>query len=77
MCTQINELRAAFENGTNPLDDPEFAVNHSTIHAVAGVLKLYLRLLPNPVFSRALFDSFMEVRLVLFKLLFKLMMMQC
>jgi len=49
---QIEELKTAFDRGEevnlSVIDDP---------HAVAGLLKLYLRELPEPPFTYALYDS--------------------
>ncbi|EGD78302.1 hypothetical protein PTSG_12878 [Salpingoeca rosetta] len=55
----IEELRAGFENDVDMLKDAtplDFNVS-----AVAGLLKLFLRELPNPVFTRNLHDTFREI----------------
>jgi len=55
---EINNFREAFERGDDPLVDMTDA---SDINSVAGVLKLYLRELREPVFSVQYFDQFMEL----------------
>ena len=55
---EINNFRDAFERGDDPLADMTDA---SDINSVAGVLKLYLRELREPVFPIQYFDYFMEL----------------
>ena len=55
---EINNLREAFEKGEDPLADMTDA---NDINSVAGVLKLYLREIREPVFSVQYFDQFMEL----------------
>ena len=55
---EINNFREAFERGEDPLADISDA---SDINSVAGVLKLYLRELREPVFSVQYFDQFMDL----------------
>ena len=55
---EINNFREAFERGDDPLADMTDA---SDINSVAGVLKLYLRELREPVFSIQYFDQLMEL----------------
>jgi len=55
---EINNFREAFERGEDPLAD---VTDASDINSVAGVLKLYLRELREPVFSIQYFDQFMEL----------------
>jgi len=55
---EINNFREAFERGDDPLADMTDA---SDINSVAGVLKMYLRELREPVFSIQYFDQFMEL----------------
>ena len=63
---EINNFREAFEKGDDPLADISDA---NDINSVAGVLKLYLRELREPVFSVQYFDQFMELasKLLYFK----------
>jgi SLIT-ROBO Rho GTPase activating protein len=55
---EINNFRDAFERGEDPLSDMTDA---SDINSVAGVFKLYLRELREPVFPIIYFDQFMEL----------------
>ena len=55
---EINNFRDSFERGDDPLADTTDA---SDINSVAGVLKLYLRELREPVFQIQYFDHFMEL----------------
>ncbi|XP_059099709.1 SLIT-ROBO Rho GTPase-activating protein 1-like isoform X3 [Tigriopus californicus] len=55
---EINNFRDAFERGDDPLADMTDA---SDINSVAGVMKLYLRELREPVFPIQYFDHFMEL----------------
>merc|ERR1719264_1601263 len=55
---EINNFRDSFERGDDPLADMTDA---SDINSVAGVLKLYLRELREPVFQIQYFDHFMEL----------------
>ena len=55
---EINNFRDAFERGEDPLADMTDA---SDINSVAGVFKLYLRELREPVFPIIYFDQFMEL----------------
>lgn len=50
---EINEFKAEFEKGNDPLVD----VDPSDINSVAGVLKLYFRELREPLFPLHLFDE--------------------
>ena len=72
---EINNFREAFERGEDPLadmTDGELISYKQTfisklyspgndINSVAGVLKLYLRELREPIFSVQYFDQFMEL----------------
>lgn len=55
---EINNFREAFERGEDPLADVNDA---SDINSVAGVFKLYLRELREPLFPILYFDQFMEL----------------
>jgi len=55
---EINNFRETFEKGEDPLAD---TTDSNDINSVAGVLKLYLRELREPVFSVQYFDQFMEL----------------
>ncbi|XP_037947591.1 SLIT-ROBO Rho GTPase-activating protein 1-like isoform X2 [Teleopsis dalmanni] len=55
---EINNFREAFERGEDPLADTNDA---SDINSVAGVLKLYLRELREPLFPFIYFDNFMSI----------------
>jgi len=55
---EINNFRESFERGEDPLADMTDA---SDINSVAGVMKLFLRELREPVFSVQYFDQFMEL----------------
>ena len=55
---EINNFREAFERGDDPLAD---ITDANDINAVAGVLKLYLRELREPVFSVQYFDQYMDL----------------
>ena len=55
---EINNFRDGFERGDDPLADVSDA---SDINSVAGVLKLYLRELREPLFPIVYFDQFMEL----------------
>ena len=55
---EINNFREVFEKGEDPLAD---ITDANDINSVAGVLKLYLRELREPVFSVQYFDQFMEL----------------
>jgi len=55
---EINNFRDAFERGEDPLAD---VTDASDINSVAGVLKLYLRELREPIFPIQYFDHFMEL----------------
>lgn len=50
----INRLKRAFETGHKSVTK---LVENIDIHAVAGLLKLYLRELPEPLFTHALYDK--------------------
>ena len=55
---EINSFRDSFERGEDPLADVSDA---SDINSAAGVLKLYLRELREPIFPTPYFDQFMEI----------------
>lgn len=55
---EINNFREWFERGEDPLADMTDA---SDINSVAGVLKLYLRELREPLFPIIYFEQFMEL----------------
>merc|ERR1719270_854816 len=55
---EINNFRESFERGEDPLAD---MTDGNDINSVAGVLKLYLRELREPIFSVQYFDQFMEL----------------
>ncbi|XP_049830329.1 SLIT-ROBO Rho GTPase-activating protein 1-like isoform X2 [Schistocerca gregaria] len=55
---EINNFRDAFERGEDPLAD---VTDASDINSVAGVLKLYLRELREPLFPIIYFEHFMEL----------------
>lgn len=55
---EINNFREAFERGEDPLADMTDA---SDINSVAGVFKLYLRELREPLFPIIYFEQFMEL----------------
>ena len=60
---EINNFREAFERGEDPLAD---VTDASDINSVAGVFKLYLRELREPLFPILFFDQFMELARKLF-----------
>lgn len=55
---EINNFREWFERGEDPLADMTDA---SDINSVAGVFKLYLRELREPLFPIIYFEQFMEL----------------
>ena len=55
---EINNFREAFERGEDPLAD---VTDASDINSVAGVFKLYLRELREPLFPILYFDQLMEL----------------
>ncbi|CAH1969108.1 unnamed protein product [Acanthoscelides obtectus] len=55
---EINNFREWFERGEDPLAD---VTDASDINSVAGVLKLYLRELREPLFPIIYFEQFMEL----------------
>jgi len=55
---EINNFKDSFERGEDPLADMTDA---SDINSVAGVLKLYLRELREPLFPTIYFEQFMEL----------------
>ncbi|OQR74079.1 SLIT-ROBO Rho GTPase-activating protein 1-like [Tropilaelaps mercedesae] len=55
---EINNFRESFERGEDPLADVS---DSSDINSVAGVLKLYLRELREPLFPIFYFDQLMEI----------------
>eukprot|EP01147_Barroeca_monosierra_P008143 gene8143-784_t len=57
--SDVERLKIAFENDIDLLEN---AVHDDiSASAVAGVLKLFLRSLPNPVFTRNLYETFLEL----------------
>lgn len=57
--SQLDELRAAFERDEDPLEDT--ASSAYSVESVAGLFKLFFRMLPNPVFPRKLYSTFVAV----------------
>ncbi|ODM95340.1 SLIT-ROBO Rho GTPase-activating protein 1 [Orchesella cincta] len=55
---EINNFKESFEKGEDPLAD---VTDASDINSVAGVLKLYLRELREPLFPICYFEQFMEL----------------
>lgn len=55
---EINNFRDAFEKGEDPLAD---ITDASDMNSVAGVLKLYLRELREPLFPIIYFEQFMDL----------------
>lgn len=55
---EINNFRETFEKMEDPLAD---VTDASDINSIAGVLKLYLRELREPIFPTVYFDQFMEI----------------
>ena len=55
---EINNFRESFERGEDPLAD---VTDASDINSVAGVLKLYLRELREPLFPIIYFEHFMDL----------------
>lgn len=53
---EINQFKESFEKG----EDPLVTVNPREMNSVAGVLKLYLRELKDPLFPRDMYDSFLN-----------------
>jgi SLIT-ROBO Rho GTPase activating protein len=53
---EINQFKESFEKG----DDPLITVNPREMNSVAGVLKLYLRELKDPLFPKDLYDTFIN-----------------
>ncbi|XP_067937833.1 SLIT-ROBO Rho GTPase-activating protein 1-like isoform X2 [Watersipora subatra] len=51
---EINEIKASFEKGEDPLAD---VTDSSSINSIAGVLKLFFRELQEPLFPITLFDN--------------------
>eukprot|EP00049_Salpingoeca_infusionum_P000429 m.39909 g.39909 ORF g.39909 m.39909 type:complete len:1225 (-) comp10365_c0_seq4:3299-6973(-) len=57
--TQIDELKSAFESGNDPLKDG--LPPHIHPEAVAGLLKLYLRQLANPVMTTEHYKTLVQI----------------
>ena len=55
---EINHFKEAFERGEDPLSD---VTDASDINSVAGVFKLYLRELLEPLFPIYYFDQLVEI----------------
>lgn len=51
----MNELKQYFNKGEVP------DLDKYSVHSIAGVLKLFFRQLPEPLFTFDLFDPFMKV----------------
>eukprot|EP01137_Pigoraptor_chileana_P032289 Opistho-2@21427 len=51
----INQYKAHFDNGEDPMRDIQDA---ECVHAIAGVMKLYFRELPDPLFTFETYDKF-------------------
>ncbi|XP_013412995.1 SLIT-ROBO Rho GTPase-activating protein 1 isoform X3 [Lingula anatina] len=54
---EINEFKAAFEKGEDPLIE---MTDNISINSVAGVLKLYFRELREPIFPTQMFDALID-----------------
>lgn len=63
---EISNFREGFERGDDPLADTTDA---SDINSIAGVLKLYLRELREPLFPIIYFDHFVQLARKFFFLL--------
>ncbi|OZJ04687.1 hypothetical protein BZG36_02529, partial [Bifiguratus adelaidae] len=57
--SQIQKLRVAFDTNARAVDLPNDA-SASEINNVVGVLKMWLRELPDPLFSRKLYNDFIK-----------------
>ncbi|KJE93746.1 hypothetical protein CAOG_08784 [Capsaspora owczarzaki ATCC 30864] len=55
----IKEMRASFDRGLDPLVNEEYC--QQNIHAVAGVLKLYFRELPTPLFPFEFYEPLINI----------------